>query len=121
MCNDILYGKSIHITWSENTPPSAKVALLLKLDAESARGLVQGTTVMSARCSLAYMDASNPLPDVALYVHFNYSLPAVKRKLKVWTWEENRIHIDNGCHAMNYARSSKSVETWLNYRRCHQP
>ena len=52
-----VHGKSIHITWSENTPPSAKVALLLKLDAESARGLVQG--------SMAVVDASNPLPNVA--------------------------------------------------------
>ena len=71
--------QSVHITWSENTPPSAKVALLPKLDAESARGLVQGTTVMSARSCMADVDASNPLPNVALYVHFNYSLPAAKR------------------------------------------
>ena len=52
--------QSVHITWSENTPLSAKVALPPKLDAESARGLVQGTTVMSAHCSVACVDASNP-------------------------------------------------------------
>ena len=54
--------QSVHITWSENTPPSAKVALLPKLDAESARGLVQGATVMSAQSCMAVVDASNPLP-----------------------------------------------------------
>ena len=59
-------GKSIHITWSENTPPSAEVALLPKLDAESALGLVQGTAVKQAGLRVACLDASNPMPIVAL-------------------------------------------------------
>ena len=94
-----IHGKRVHITRSENTPPSAEASLTLKLDAESARGFVQGTAVKQA-----WQGAGNDAkPWILIHSSPSKDRPTGK-------------HLYKGCYEIN-CNDCKHDETWLIYRQ----